>query len=354
MRFVVTLLLLASLPGCQLPYLVTQLSGQTRLLASARSIDTVLADPATSPELRARLLETRELLDFARAHGFRVGDAYSTFAEPVEGYPVWIVSACPPDSLDAIAWEFPIVGSFPYRGFFRRRLAEHEAERLREEGLEVDLRPALAFSTLGWFRDPLLPTLLAGDAGERAGGILHELAHRTVFVPGDPRLNESISVSVEDFAVRAWLRERGETEALRTHAERCHDRERLRGEVARLLEELGAAFEAPERQERLRGKEEAIARFRARLAADPFRSARYARLAEVEWTLPALLLVDVYGGDGPLLEAVYRSVGEDLPAYLERLQEAAASDDPRARLEEWAEKSENRSSAGTRREEVPF
>ena len=328
--------LLLGTTGCQMPYLVSQLAGQAELLAGARSLDAVRADPSSSPVLIERLEEADELLEFARRQGFRVGDAYRTYSEPPRGYPVWIVSACPPDALEPVTWSFPLVGAFPYKGFFRPELAEFEAERLRALGHEVDLRPALAFSTLGWFADPLVPTLLQGDAGERAGGILHELAHRTVFVPGDARLNESISVSIEDFAVAAWLAERGDREAIAEHQLRIADRERLRGEVAALLDELRVCFEADRREDRLAGKRKAIAGFKARFVEDPPQSARYARLGEVEWSLPSLLLIDTYGGDGPLLARLFERCGGSIPRYLETLRAAGDAPDPRAALEEWA------------------
>ncbi len=337
---IAALALLAS--GCQLPYLVSQLAGETQLLAGARPIDAVRADARSSATLVERLDEAEELLEFAKRQGFRVGDAYRTYSEPPAGYPVWIVSACPPDALEPVTWSFPLVGAFPYKGFFRKELAEFEADRLRGLDLEVDLRPALAFSTLGWFSDPLFPTLLTGDTGERAGGILHELAHRTVFVPGDARLNESISVSVEDFAVQAWLAERGEIEAMAEHRLRIEDREQLREAVAGVLDELRVSFEAPEREVRLAGKRDALERFSARFRDHPPKSARYGTLSKVEWTLPALLLIDVYGGDGPLLETVFEACNRSIPRYLAKLRDAAGSPDPRELLGSWTEQAEPR------------
>ena len=336
-----------SLVGCQAPYLASQAAGQARLLASAESTASLRAAGRCSPTLLATFDEVDALLSFAARQGFSVGDAYRTYAVPAEGFPVWIVSACPPDRLEPVAWSFPLVGSFPYKGYFRRVLAEREADLWRAKGYEVDLRPALAYSTLGYFADPLVPTLLLGDAGQRAGGILHELAHRTVFVPGEPRLNESISVSIENFAVRAWLMELGDTEALEEHTRRLADRERLRSEVASLLDELREVFTAESRQERIAGKEAALARFAALWRQEPPQSAHYGGLVDAEWSLPALLLIDVYGGDGELLERVFDRCENSLPTYLQRLQEAAETEDPRGTLEKWAESGKLLSWPGT-------
>jgi len=325
------------LAGCQSSYLASQLAGQTHLLAAARPVDDVLADPATTPALAERLREAEELLAFARANGLDVGDAYRTWVVPPEGVPVWVVSACPPDRLEPLQWAFPLVGAFPYKGFFRREIAEVQREKLRAEGYEVDLRAAAAYSTLGWLPDPLLPTLLDGDAADRAGGILHELAHRTVFVPGDARLNESVATSIEERGVALWLAGRGDSALAEEHARRTRDRERLRAEVARTIEELRAAFAAEEREVRLEAKARILAELRGRLAAAPFESDRTRVAGRIEWTLPALLLQDVYGGDGPLLDRVWRASGGTLPAYLDLLRRAAGSDDPRAELERSAD-----------------
>lgn len=327
----------AQLAGCQTSYLASQLAGQTHLLAAARPVGEVRDDPETSAELDRRLGEAGELLEFARGHGFEVGDAYRTWVVPPEGAPVWVVSACPPDCLEPLQWSFPAVGAFPYKGFFRRAIAESLAKKLRADGYEVDLRPAAAYSTLGWLPDPLLPTLLDGDAGDRAAGILHELAHRTVFVPGDARLNESVATSIEDRGVALWLAGRGDPAASEEYGRRARDRERLRAEVARTIEELRAAFAAEEREVRLAEKARILAALRARLAAAPLESERFRAAREIEWTLPALLLQDVYGGDGPLLDGVWRAAGGSLEEYLDSLRRAARTEDPRGALARMAE-----------------
>jgi len=255
---------------------------------------------------------------------------------------VWIVSACPPDALEPVLWSFPLVGSFPYKGFFRLSIAEAEARRLESLGYEVDLRPAVAFSTLGWFADPVLPTLIRGDPGERAGVIFHELAHRTVFVPGDSRLNESVATSLEHYAVDEWLTSQGLVADLRQHEARTRDRERLRRAVAEVLEELRVVFLQHDRSARLLGREEALSGFRADLEGIEFESSAYRGdevrppLADRPWSLPGLLLIDVYGGDGPLLDAIWRRTGCSIPQYLQLLKRAADRDNPRATLEEWA------------------
>ncbi len=328
--------------GCQLPYLVSQLAGETRLLAGARPLAEVRADPRSSEILCQRLDEVEELLVFAREQGFSVGNAYQTYSVPPEGAPVWIVSACPPDALEPVLWSFPLVGSFPYKGFFRLTIAESEARRLESLGYEVDLRPAIAFSTLGWFADPILPTLIRGDPGERAGVILHELAHRTVFVPGDSRLNESVATSLEHYAVDEWLTSQGLISDLRQHEARIRDRERLRRAVTEVLEELRLVFLRPDRAARMLGREEVLSAFRSTLQETQFESSAYRGeegrpgLADRTWSLPALLLIDVYGGDGPLLDAIWQRAGCSIPQYLELLKRAAEDENPRGTLEEWA------------------
>jgi uncharacterized membrane protein YccC len=140
--------------------------------------------------------------------------------------------------------------------------------------------------------------------------------------------------------VALWLAGRGDPAAAEEHARRTRDREHLRAEVARTIEELRAAFRAPAREERLAAKERLLGALRERLARAPFESERYRAAGRIEWTLPALLLHDVYGGDGPLLDGVWRTLGESLPGYLDALRRAGASEDPRAELERIARPAE--------------
>ena len=130
--------------------------------------------------------------DFAAGPlGLRVGRSYTTFAEVSPDATIYVVAAARRDRLEAHVWHYPLVGRLPYRGFFDRGAAETEAAALTARDLDVEVRPAVAFSTLGWFADPLLSTAATGPPVAVAETVIHELFHATLYLPGAAAFNES-------------------------------------------------------------------------------------------------------------------------------------------------------------------
>jgi predicted aminopeptidase len=170
---------------------------EARILLARQPIADLLARPDTAPALRERLALTLAVRAFAADHlGLRVGDSYSTFAEIDGDATVWVLSAARRDRLDAHTWWYPLVGRVPYRGFFARDAAERAGRRLAARELDVEVRSAVAFSTLGWFADPLLSTAAEGSVVEVAETLIHELFHATLYVPGKAAFNESAATFV--------------------------------------------------------------------------------------------------------------------------------------------------------------
>jgi predicted aminopeptidase len=240
------LLLIAG--GCaSLGYYAGAAGGQLELLAAARPVDALLADPATDPELAARLRLAREMLDFAeRELALPVGDAYASYAALGRPFVAWNVFAAPEFSLAPREWCYPLVGCLAYRGYFDRAAAAREADRLAAGGEDVHVAGVVAYSTLGWFDDPLLDTFLFRRADRLAWLLFHELSHRRLFVSGDTLFNESYATAVADAGVQQWLAARGD-DALRARAE--EDAARRRAVIDLLLglrTELDALYAAPD------------------------------------------------------------------------------------------------------------
>lgn len=179
--------------GCGGPgYLVRAGWHETLILLRRQPITTLLARPDLDPTLRQRLALTLAVRDFAAGPlGLRVGRSYTTFADVTGEATVWVLSAARRDRLEAYTWRYPLVGRLPYRGFFDRGAAEGAAAVLAARDLDVEVRPAMAFSTLGWFADPLLSTATKGPAVGVAETVIHELFHATLYVPGAAAFNES-------------------------------------------------------------------------------------------------------------------------------------------------------------------
>ncbi|HLW71113.1 MAG TPA: aminopeptidase [Candidatus Binataceae bacterium] len=190
-------LLSAILSGCDIGYLARAACEESRLLWHRQQITTVLAKPDLTADVRAKLETVLAVRKFDEDQlGLRVGGAYATVTNVDQRAVVWVVMAAPRDSLTPYTWWFPIVGNVPYRGYFDKSAAEAEAAALEARGYDTYVRSAIAFSSLGFFNDPLLSSLLALDRVELAGVITHELFHRTYFLASDIMFDETAATWV--------------------------------------------------------------------------------------------------------------------------------------------------------------
>jgi predicted aminopeptidase len=184
--------------GCRtVGYLARGGLAEARILWRREPIAPMLARPGLDPELRERLTLVLQAREFAETPlGLRVGDSFSTFADADGTAVVWVVSAAHRDRLEPYTWWYPIVGRVPYQGYFERDEAERAGAALTAQGFDVDVRPASAFSTLGWFADPLLSTTARGAPVTVVETVLHELFHATLYVPSATAFNESAATFV--------------------------------------------------------------------------------------------------------------------------------------------------------------
>ncbi len=190
-------------------YLVQAAVGQARILAAARPIAEATRDPALAERTRRLLSAVGDIKAFGQTEGLRPTRSYERFADLQRPAAAWVVQGAAPLSFDTRRWSFPLVGSVPYLGFFDEGAARSFAARLaQDEGLDVDVRTARAFSTLGWFHDPVLSTMLGDGAealGQLANVVLHESVHATVYVKDQSAFNESLASFVADRLTVTWL-----------------------------------------------------------------------------------------------------------------------------------------------------
>ncbi len=204
--------LVCLLSGCaQLGYYAQAMQGQMSLLASAKPIDTWLADPGVEDSLKTRLRQTREIRAFAASElGLPDNGSYKNYADLKRPYVMWNVVATPELSLEPVKWCFPIAGCVDYRGYYSREAAQAFADGLRAQGLDVRVSGVPAYSTLGWFDDPVLSTFIDYPEAEIARLVFHELAHQVAYAPGDSQFNESFATTVEEVGVARWLDRHGD------------------------------------------------------------------------------------------------------------------------------------------------
>lgn len=198
----------ASLSSCAtLSYYGQSISGQLELLRKREPIDELLATSGLTDQLRTELLQVLQIRDFA-SETLLLPDngSYRTYADLGRPYSVWNVIASPEFSLEPVQWCFLIVGCLPYRGYFSKQHAIRYAEKLRSQGYDVHVGGVSAYSTLGWFDDPLLNTMLRDDMTHTASVIFHELAHQKIYIKNDTHFNEAFADSIALIGVRHWLR----------------------------------------------------------------------------------------------------------------------------------------------------
>lgn len=196
-----------SLGGCYYAHVAT---GQASLVLERKPIARVVADAHTDAPLKARLTLALQAREFASTRlGLPHNRSYTGYVDLGRPYVAWNVFATKPFSTAAVTHCFPFAGCVAYRGYFSEAMAKAEASRLRQQGLDVSLGGVPAYSTLGWFNDPVLSSMLRWDDDELASTIFHELAHQRVYAKGDTTFNESYASFVQRQGLLAWRASRG-------------------------------------------------------------------------------------------------------------------------------------------------
>jgi predicted aminopeptidase len=242
------------LAGCSnFGYYMQSIDGQIKVLRARQPIASVIADPATPPVLKNKLERALAMRDFA-SRELRLPDnlSYRSYADLQRPFVVWSVFAAAEFSVEPQQWCFLVVGCVGYRGYFTQSGAEALARELRSEGLDVFVSGVPAYSTLGWFDDPVLSTFINYPEHELSRLIFHELAHQVVYVKNDSEFNESFAATVEAEGVRRWIARNGD-DRMRANFERAQQRRaQFRGLVLNYRERLAVLYRLPIAPEEMR------------------------------------------------------------------------------------------------------
>ncbi len=235
-----TLVLAAANTGCaKLGYYTQAIGGQLEILSKRQPIETLLEDPKTDAQLRSQLAAVLAMRAFA-SNDLALPDnkSYRTYVDLKRQYAVWNVFAAPELSLTPLQWCFVVVGCINYRGYFSPAGADKFADKLRQQGYDVYVGGVTAYSTLGWFRDPVLNTMLRNSETDVAALIFHELAHQRVYLRDDTVFNESFAVTVEREGVKRWLARSGSQEQFQRYLVRKQRHEQFVDLVMRFRQRL--------------------------------------------------------------------------------------------------------------------
>ncbi len=187
-------------------YGIRQGKGQLNIVWNARPVADYLEDPLTPDSVKNKLIFIQEVRQYAiDSLGLNDTENYTSMYDQ-QGKPVlWVVTGSRPFGFIQKEWDFPVVGKVPYKGFFREELALKEAEKVEAEGFEYGIRTVGGWSTLGWFRDPILSNMLNRSTGDLANLIIHELSHATIFIKDSVTFNENLASFIGDRGARKFL-----------------------------------------------------------------------------------------------------------------------------------------------------
>lgn len=308
-------------------YLVRAGLEEAKILLARRPIVAVLADTSISPVLRGRL----ELVQAARAFAvdslnLPAGESFTQYTQLERDTLVLVLSGAAPDALEPVLWKFPVVGRLPYKGFFALEDALAAEAKLAADGFDTYLRPASAFSTLGWFNDPLLSTTAAQDSVDLVNTVIHELTHNRYFAKGDATFNESFANFVGGRGAERFFLARGDSVRARQAAARWSDDRSLAAFWLKLYNTLDSTFAASPgktlRTRRIGLRDSIYAAAREELVAQvapQWRTIGREYAARVKLDNAALLARRVYLTDLERFERAYEAVGGNLNAAIAAL-----------------------------------
>lgn len=318
--------------GC---YLLRQAGGQLEILIGQEdAAPLVESDRLTADEARKMVL-IAEAREFAfRALAIAPSDNYTTFYD-TRGKPVsFVVSGCRKDSFQVVTWSFPIVGAMAYKGFFRREDAVAEATSLEEAGYDATIHEVAAYSTLGWFRDPIFSSMLRRTEADLVALIIHELSHGTVYAPGHSDFNEELATFVGVRGAVEFLAERygaASPELERARAQ-FHDDELFDAFLRGLYERLDELYQSSlASEEKIRRREEVFAGARAEFARlkPRFRTPAHNFFERMPLNNAEIAAIRRYGGYA-LYDRVFARAGGSWVTFFTWMRLAAVSPDPSA------------------------
>lgn len=314
-----------------------------KILARRQPIARLVRNPRTDPVVRRKLQLVLAARQYAKdSIGLKTEESFTTYSKLDRDTLVLVLSAAYRDKLVPYTWWFPIVGRVPYKGFFDFDDAKEAAKRLYDDGFDVALRPSAAFSTLGWFNDPLTSTTLSRDSIELVNTVIHEVTHNTFYAPGKAVFNESFASFVGARGAAAFFRLHGHPDAAARADAEWEDDKVLGDFWTRLSRSLDSAYsEHPDsRGARIAARDTIYERARRTLVSDigpRLRTIGPGYVQRVPLDNASLLARRVYAQDLDLFDQVYSREGRDLRRTIARVIALAKSspDDPYEALRRW-------------------
>jgi predicted aminopeptidase len=342
------LLSVTVLPGCSPFYVMRAAYEEGKILLGREEITEVIEQPETTPEIRSKLKLVLRSREFAEHHlGLNAKESFTQYSHVSKDVLAWVLLASKRDAFEPYTWWYPIVGTVPYKGYFHEEDAEKDIRRLEQKGYETWLRGTEAFSTLGWFNDPVLTTTLRHPPHSVANTVIHEIFHQTLWIKGSVDFNESAANAIGGLgAIDFFLAERSQCQD-KTCADIAEERlqaslrdwefeKELGGILTELHRVLEEVYTSPmSYEEKLTRRDEVFNTITA-----PFR-ARYPKMRILQTLNNAeLLQLTLYRKQLPLFEEGFHTCRREWSCFVDLFRKVGEHDDgdPFHRFRELIEK----------------
>ncbi len=321
------LAVLMFLSGCSPFYIMRAGYEEASILLKRKPIAKLIESPKTEPELKEKFKLVLQARDYAESLELNAKESFTQYSSIDRDVLVWVLSATPKDSLEPYTWWFPVVGRVPYKGFFDKADGVKEAEKLKAKGYDIFLRPSPAFSTLGWFNDPLLSTMIKFDEVSLVDTVIHEILHNTVWIRNDVPFNETLANIVGVLGSKEFFIKNEGPASVRAleGANTLADELRFAQFLAKLhqsLVELYAKRGELPKEELLKQRQEIFdaAKSRWEQSGSELKTDRYRKLGSI-LNNAVIIAHRIYLTDPERIMALYSACGESLPKFITEIKQ---------------------------------
>ena len=321
MRTLLILLIFLSQTSC---YTLKQALRFNNLFNSRQSVENVLADENTNPRLKKKLKDVQDILSYASEQGLNSEGAYGYYIEMKKEDVSHVVQAAYPTRLKMVTWWFPFVGRVPYLGYFDIEERDHKAQQLIEK-YDVHKARVGAFSSLGWFEDPIYTPMLRRNLANLSHLFFHELTHRTFWSRGSVRFNENLAEFVADEMTLQYLKSRKQSALIEPYLAYKQDKALMKTWIADLRKELRAVFKdkAKSKEQKLLEKQKIYQEFQDNKAPKFQRKAFREAFQKKVWNNASLLATSLYTPDTERFRKAFQCLGKpSMGVFLSRIEDA--------------------------------
>lgn len=321
--------------GCQMGYLIKNAYHQMKLLYDRQPIEEVLKDEKLSPKIKDKLLLAEKAKIFAEEKiGLKRTKNYTTYVELNRPYVVYAVNAAPAWELKNYTWYFPIVGHVPYKGFYSEDEAKAEENILKKENLDTYIRGVSAYSTLGWFNDPILSSMVNYKDEDLVNTIIHETVHATLYIKSNADFNERLATFIGNKGTEKFYYESegASSKTVQAINDENEDQKLFSDFITPKIKEVKDWYSGLRPEERLPEKKEeklkALQNEFEKTVLPKMKTNAYRSFSKIKLNNARLLLFSTYVGNFEVFEKVYRRLDGDLKKFTENAKSLEKSSDP--------------------------